>query len=98
MDNALLLRFMIAHIRLYTKENPETWSVQQCIETFATLPHPAVPPDVWAKRMGLSIETPEEKEQQDMALSRTLGAKVMSFVGEHQATFPKREKKEEPVA
>lgn len=103
MDNNLLLRYMIAHIRLHTTADISTWTQTQLIESFATLPHPAIPPDEWARRMGLSVETPEEKEQKNMELSKHLGMKVMSFVNNHQARFPKQKeeqeaKKEEAVA
>lgn len=98
MTNELLLRYMIAHIRLHTTADISKWSQDQLIESFATLPMPATPPDEWARRMGLVEPEPApSQEEVDMARAKELGAKILGFVNYHNATFPKQ-KKEEKVA
>lgn len=97
MTNEMLLRYMVAHIRMHTAADISRWTQDQIIESFATLPMPSVKPDEWARRMGLIEQEPEPSDEQiNEARSKLLGAKVMSFVREYESKFPT--KKEEAVA
>lgn len=101
MNNELLLKYMQAHIRLHTQADISAWTIQQVIETFATLPMPAIPPNEWAVRCGFSEaepEDPEVLERKRIAKARELGSKVMGFVSYHKSHFPKAKAKAEQEA
>ena len=53
--------YMLAHVRLHAAGNISAWSVDDLEASFNLLPTPQVTLDDWCTRMGLDVETYEDK-------------------------------------